>query len=108
MPSDGQLEMKGGDVKRNVPERKYLSQQVKLFHISKNISPCREGPCPCLGGRGQPAPPSRSREAAGESGAHGTEPVLARSAEAAGLWAFGGKLTLFPPLTTLLGPSAPQ
>lgn len=46
MPSDGQLQMKGDDVKRNVPERKDLSQQVKLFHLSKNIFPCREGPCP--------------------------------------------------------------
>lgn len=66
MPSDEQLKMKGDDVKRNVLERKDLSQQVKLFRISKNIFPCREGCCCGLGGHGQPVPPSRPPEAVDE------------------------------------------
>lgn len=96
MPSNRQLKMKGDDVKRNVLERKDLSQQVKLFQISKNIPPCREGPCPSLGGHGQPAPPLRSWEAADESGLMGWRSSLWGALKLLGSGLFGGNIFCFP------------
>lgn len=104
--SNQQVNLRGGDAKRNIPERKDLSQQVKLFHVSS----CREGLYPRLGGCREPVSPLRPREAANELGL--MEPVPAWSAEAAGRWDFQGKHPLFPPETQpqcpLLSRGAPQ
>lgn len=96
MPSDGQLNMRDDDVKRNVLERKDLTQQVKLFHISKPISLCREGACLSLGGRRQPAHPLRSREAADEPGLTGWSPSLWRVPKLPGFGLLRRNILCFP------------
>lgn len=108
--SNRQVNLRGGDAKRNIPERKNLSQQVKIFHASKTISSCRESLYPRLGGCREPESPLRPRVTADELGL--TEPVPAWSAEAASCWDFQGKHPLSSlktqPQCSLLSLSAPQ
>lgn len=108
--SNRQVNLRGGDAKRNIPERKNLSQQLKIFHASKTISSCRESLYPRLGGCGEPVSPLRPRVTADELGL--MEPVPAWSAEAASCWDFQGKHPLFPlktqPRWSLLSLSAPR
>lgn len=108
--SSRQVNLRDGDAKRNIPERKDLPQQVKIFHAFKTYSSCREDLYARLWLQRASVAPLRPREAADELRL--MEPVPAWSAEAAGRWDFWGKHPLFSTETqaqcSLLSLSAPQ